>query len=81
MIGGRVGYHDWTELCHMAMFDMSWTEVSVLGSQLFGQALMESCDPLGSGNNVTLFISRTLPDYLSHICAACYKFLVGNLWK
>ena len=27
-----------------AMFGWSWTEVSVLGSQVFGQALMESCD-------------------------------------
>ena len=26
-----------------AMFGWSWTEVSVLGSQVFGQALMESC--------------------------------------
>ena len=25
------------------MFSWSWTEVSVLGSQVFGQALMESC--------------------------------------
>ena len=29
-----------------AMFGWSWTEVSVLGSQLFGQAFMESCDPV-----------------------------------
>ena len=27
-----------------AMFGCSWTEVSVLGSQVFGQALMESCE-------------------------------------
>ena len=27
-----------------AMFGLSWTEVSVLGSQVFGQALIESCD-------------------------------------
>ena len=27
-----------------AMFGWSWTEVSVLGSQVFGQALMESCE-------------------------------------
>ena len=27
-----------------AMFGWSWTEVSVLGSQVLGQALMESCD-------------------------------------
>ena len=26
-----------------AMFPWSWTEVSVLGSQVFGQSLMESC--------------------------------------
>ena len=26
-----------------AMFGWSWTEVSVLGSQVFGRALMESC--------------------------------------
>ena len=26
------------------MFGWSWTEVSVLGIQVFGQALMESCD-------------------------------------
>ena len=26
------------------MFGWSWTDVSVLGSQVFGQALMESCD-------------------------------------
>ena len=26
------------------MLCWSWTEVSVLGSQVFGQALMESCD-------------------------------------
>ena len=26
-----------------AMFGCSWTEVSVMGSQVFGQALMESC--------------------------------------
>ena len=25
------------------MFDWIWTEVSVLGSQVFGQTLMESC--------------------------------------
>ena len=30
-----------------AMFGWSWTEVSVLGSQVFGQALMESCGALG----------------------------------
>ena len=30
-----------------AMFGWSWTEVSVLGSQVFGQALMESCEGLG----------------------------------
>ena len=29
-----------------AMFGWSWTEVSVLGSQVFGQALMESCGML-----------------------------------
>ena len=29
-----------------AMFGSSWTEVIVLGSQVFGQALMESCGPL-----------------------------------
>ena len=27
-----------------AMFGWSWTDVSVLGSQVFGQALMDSCD-------------------------------------
>ena len=27
-----------------AMFGWSWTEVSVLGSQVFGQARMESCE-------------------------------------
>ena len=27
-----------------AVFGWSWTEVSVLGSQVFGQALMESCE-------------------------------------
>ena len=27
-----------------AMFGWSWTEVSVLGSQVFGRALMESCE-------------------------------------
>ena len=27
-----------------AMFGWSWTEVSVLGSQVFGQALMEGCE-------------------------------------
>ena len=27
-----------------AMFGWSWTKVSVLGSQVFGQGLMESCD-------------------------------------
>ena len=27
-----------------AMFGRSWTEVSVFGSQVFGQALMESCE-------------------------------------
>ena len=26
------------------MFGLSWTEVSVLGSQVFGQASMDSCD-------------------------------------
>ena len=26
-----------------AMFGWSWTEASVLGSQVFGRALMESC--------------------------------------
>ena len=26
-----------------ALFGWSWTEVSVLGSQVFGQALMEIC--------------------------------------
>ena len=28
-----------------AMFGWSWTEASVLGSQVFGRALMVSCDP------------------------------------
>ena len=27
-----------------AMIGLSWTAVSVLGSQVFGQALMESCE-------------------------------------
>ena len=27
-----------------AMFGWSWTEVSVLGSQVFGQASMENCE-------------------------------------
>ena len=27
-----------------AMFGWRWTEVSVLGSQVFGQAVMKSCD-------------------------------------
>ena len=27
-----------------AMIGCSWTDVSVLGSQVFGQALMDSCD-------------------------------------
>ena len=26
-----------------AMIGLSWTDVSVLGSQVFGQALMDSC--------------------------------------
>ena len=30
-----------------AMFGWNWTEVSVLGSQVFGQASMESCDVEG----------------------------------
>ena len=30
------------------MFGWSWTEASVLGSQVFGQASMESCDMLSS---------------------------------
>ena len=28
------------------MIGQSWTDVSVLGSQVFGQALMDSCDTL-----------------------------------
>ena len=36
-----------------AMFGWSWTEVSVLGSQVVGQALMESCDQgLEIGNEI-----------------------------
>ena len=30
----------------LAMFGWSWTDVSVLGSQVFGQVLMDSCDLL-----------------------------------
>ena len=40
VIGGRVCYHGWTEFCY------DWLKlnyVSVLGSQVFGQALMHSC--------------------------------------
>ena len=39
-----------------AMFGWSWTEVSVLGSQVFGQDLMESCglDILTSARYVDL---------------------------
>ena len=41
VIGGRVVYHGWTS---SAMIGWSCTDVSVLGSQVFGQALMDSCD-------------------------------------
>ena len=33
-----------------AMVGKSWTDVSVLGSQVFGQALMDSCDMVLSSN-------------------------------
>ena len=34
-----------------AMVGKSWTDVSVLGSQVFGQALMDSCDMVLSSND------------------------------
>ena len=42
-------------------FDWSWTEASVLGSQVFGRALMESCElhsvkPLGMKSSSSLDI-------------------------
>ena len=43
VIEGRVGYDGWTEFCY------DWlklTDVSVLGSQVFEQALMDSCEVL-----------------------------------
>ena len=39
MVGWRKGCHGWTEF---SMFGWSWTEVSILGSEVFGQAFMES---------------------------------------
>ena len=41
MFGGSVGYYGWTEFCYIGW---SWTDVSVLGSQVYGQALMDSCE-------------------------------------
>ena len=41
MGGGRVGYQAWQEF---VLFAQSWCDTSVLGSQVFGQASMESCD-------------------------------------
>ena len=51
----------------LALFGWSWTEVSVLGSQVFGQASMEGCDQK--------------VDMSTHHCMArsveilCYKFV------
>ena len=56
VIGGRVGYHGWTELCYVGC---SWTEVSVSGSQVSGRALMESCRLQQDGSNVhTTILAR-----------------------
>ena len=43
-----------------AMFGWSWTEASVLGSQVFGRALMESCGGYGTG---TTYISTYIQTY------------------
>ena len=40
MIGEKVGYHSWSS----DMVGLSWTEMSVLGCQVFERALMESCE-------------------------------------
>ena len=41
MVGGRVGYKPGKS---SVLFNYSWCDMSVLGSQVFGQASMESCD-------------------------------------
>ena len=62
-----------------SMFGWNWTEESVLGSQVFRQALMESCDlptvPVGQKNSE----GKVIPDqeglkklYQKRFCAA-YK--------
>ena len=38
-----------------ALFGRSWTEVSVLGSQVFGQALVDSCE---YGNKTSIFTNN-----------------------
>ena len=55
-----------------AMFGWSWTKVSVLGSQVFGQALMESCeiivdqDKMLSEFSVTIK-TRSVEKILAHL--------------
>ena len=71
-----------------AMFGLSWTEVSVLGSQEFGQASIESCDGLVSLNSskyafkldgAALLMTEPLPAHSSslliHTLYFCSKLL------
>ena len=44
------------------MFGRSWTEVSVLGSQVFGQASMESCET-ARGNPYSILLQRTYSQF------------------
>ena len=39
----------------LVMFEWSWTEVNVLGSQVFGHALMESCEVEQTTRQIPLF--------------------------
>ena len=62
-----------------AMFGWSWTEVSVLGSQVFGQALMESSEGvsliLASTN---LFFFFRAPQCILHF-STNKKWVLGSL--
>ena len=44
-----------------SMIGWSWTEVSVLGSQVFGQALMDSCEGVSPKKNHDYGIAGETP--------------------
>ena len=61
MVQGRVGNHAGQS---SAVFGGSWTDVSAFGSQVFGQALMDSCVvSILRGFNESVFLGKKKLNY------------------